>query len=244
VKWRYLNLVILVHAVSVAACVMIQGPTLISSSGARITLLRHGKPLSATVDLYATRGPEWIYPARWSSSTDRAGTVDLPTLSPGAFALDFHFDKGKSADFRVEVSGSGEPGQRDVVFDIAPDPSANIPKDPATRAWLRQFAGTLQDVSGAVIPGGKISVRRKADPKGKNVAETITSQTGHFTLDLPLGDYIALFDKAGFAVEMVPFTLGDKGWQAFTLKMRLSGTDDCSPGSPSTQGELTELTQD
>jgi hypothetical protein len=224
---------------------MIQEPTLISPTGARITILRHGKPiLGATVAVYATNGREWIYPARWSSSTDKTGTVALPPLSPGVFALDFHFDNNRSADLRAQVPGSGVPGQRDVVFDIAPESTVSIPKDAPTRAWLQHFAGTLEDVSGAIIPGGKISVRRKADSQSAEIAAGVTDQYGHFKMDLPPGDYIALFGKAGFAVEMVPFTLGDKGWRAFTLKMRLSGTDDCSPGSPSTQGELTELTQD
>jgi hypothetical protein len=224
---------------------MVQAPTLISPNGARITILQHGKPLAeATVDLYATNGPEWIYPARWSSSTDKEGTVQIPSLPPGVFALDVHFEKGRSADLRVEVSGSGEPGQRAVVFETAPESQVSIPKDAATRAWLRHFAGTLEDPSGAVIPGGKVSVRRKEGLQDTNVAAVVTDRTGHFTLDLPPGDYIALFDKAGFAVEIVPFTLGNKGWQAFTLKMRLGRTDDCNAGAPSTQGELTELTPD
>lgn len=246
-KWRHLCLMVFTNALCAAACVMVEAPRVITPSGARITLLQHTRPVSgATVKLYGTNGPEWIYPARWSSSTDKTGTVTLPSLPAGIFELDFNFDH-KNAVLRVRVSDSGQPADQDVLFDIAPDVMANVPKeiseDVATRAWLQHFAGTLEDQSEAVIPRAKVSLRRKADPHIE-IATALTDDAGRFTLDLLPGEYVALFEMKGFKVEMVPFALGNTGWQAFTLKMRVSETDDCTPGTPSTQGELTELKHD
>jgi hypothetical protein len=245
---------VLASSVSALACtrVVVPGPVLFSAKDASVTVLRRGKPVKgAKVELLtAERWGEVPLP-NWSSSTGPEGIISLPYLTPGVFELRLGQEQSPEATLLFEVRGNTPiEGTRSIVFEIAPSPARtlqNLAETTQIRAFLKAFAGIVEDPTDAVIPSAKISIKKRSNPEGADIAETATDQAGHFALDLPAGEYIGFFQSRGFLVEVVPFEIGSteiasKWWEGVVLKLELGGGSDCVQGNPySTKGELLEL---
>jgi hypothetical protein len=111
-----------------------------------------------------------------------------------------------------------------------------------TRAILRTFTGTVEDVTGAVIAWSNVSIRKRDRPDGPDITEAVTDGAGHFSTDLPVGEYVAVFQSRGFLVEVLPFEIASRGWDGLLLKLRIGGGEDYYRDAEySTQGEISEL---
>ncbi len=72
---------------------------------------------------------------------------------------------------------------------------------------MQQFGGTVIDPTGATIRDVSIEVARLHFTGKRSVREMRTDAEGHFWAVLPAGDYIAIFDVAGFQERVQALTI-------------------------------------
>jgi hypothetical protein len=237
-RWCQVGATVLAGSLSVFACSVVVWSPVLSPEGAQITVVRDGKPVvGAEAELHMAGLWEAVPLPYWNSVTAAEGIITLPYLLPGNYELRVSSTHAGESVLYFQVLGGAYQNVRSFVFEMSPKPPRSAQTIAAVaplRAWLERFAGTIQDRTGAVIPKTKVSIKKRDDLEAQQVAEIQTDEGGNFSATLPPGEYVAFFEKRGFAIEILPFQIGKSGEQSFVLRLRLSA---CSERY-STKGEL------
>ena len=115
--------------------------------------------------------------------------------------------QGKATSFAMDLTPSFKAGQ--AVLTAA----EKLP----VREIVREFTGSLQDPSGALIPGAIIKVFRK----GPDALRLKSDANGHFSAQLLDGVYIAFFSSPGFRTEIVPIEVAAQGEREMLVKLQI-----------------------
>lgn len=183
-----------------------------------IEVTRLGKRVSsAHLDVY--REIEHGEQPTWAGTTDKKGVATPPGFEPGEYRI--VADVGAlSSTMLLHVAASSETsGKCEIKLDPPDAPKiANPLPEPTASIQMREFAGVVQDESGAVIPRAIIRILRKSSDK-QDVASTLSDKTGRFTMNLGTGKYLAVVQVQGFRTQVVSLRIAKDGWHAVQLTM-------------------------
>jgi hypothetical protein len=197
------------------------------SSGVRVTVLLDGKAQgSAKIEGFASANDAQTQFTVFSGDD---GVATLPTLSPGYHHIVATAKQGLRADLDLVVSSDREGASSAFSMDLRSSPywgdgqlelAAAKNKEPSQR--IRDFAGVLEDPSGAEIPGTKIAVWKRGTEDEAPAVEIVSDQHGRFSTHLTDGTYVAVFDQPGFRVEAVVFEVSRiDGQQELKVSMQI-----------------------
>lgn len=193
---------------------------------ARITIVQNGKPLKdAVVQLY-------IPGVQGSSSPliNDNGTAMLPKLRPGKYCVIATAKDTRSAGVCLDVSLSAEDKTTVLSIDVPSKPT--WPDGPELAAAekmpignrLRDFSGTVQDESGAVVSGAEIDVLSKGSENKKYLAQIQSDHSGRFSTHLAEGTYIAFFRMSAFRTHIAVFeVVREAGSKDLLITLKVGG---------------------
>jgi hypothetical protein len=161
--------------------------------------------------------------ASWGGVTDKRGVAKLPELSPGEYRI--VADSGKlDATMLLSVLGDSDDSRCEIRLTPPDAPKAlDSLAEQTASIKVRGFRGIVQDESGALIQRAKIRVLRKSSDK-QDLARIESDERGQFSLHLERGTYLAVFQVAGFKMQVVGFEVVKNGWDAVRLTMEIAGT--------------------
>jgi Carboxypeptidase regulatory-like domain len=85
--------------------------------------------------------------------------------------------------------------------------------------------GEVGDPDGAVVGRITVSLRRRRHGKLQEIATTRTNREGKFELDVPKGNYLAVFAGHGFCEVDVHVKVMTNGWNAMRLNLAVDASD-------------------
>jgi hypothetical protein len=192
-----------------------------SSRKVRITVVLNGKPVNlARVEFCTTTGAQTCF----TVLTGDDGIAVSQTLSLTTYHLDALFEDNLSSELYLHVSAQGKATAfvMDLTssFKAAQAVLAAAEKLPV-REIVREFTGSLQDPSEAMISGVNIKVVRKGSADKADVRRLMSDANGHFSAQLADGFYIAIFSVQGFRTEIVPFEVAAQGEKEMLVKLQI-----------------------
>ena len=193
-----------------------------SSRHVRVSILLNGHPVS-NVKVYfcANGGGEQLCS---SVITGSDGVAAPPRLRDGDYVVSAVFEdelnaalylhvshKGKATSFSLDLTESFCEVQNAIVA------ANNLP----IRARVQEFRGSLQDPTGAVIPGANIKIVRRGSQDRAVVQKLKSGADGRFSAHLEYGMYIAFFSSPGFRAEIVPFEVVARGEKEMLVRLQV-----------------------
>ena len=183
----------------------------------QITVLRDGKPAAGmTVDVYLTvehpTSAHYQEKVGGTLRTDARGKVILPKLPRGIVHVMAHWKSGTitTPDLQADLWMQYFPEDPDptdfFTMDLHPYPNERQYVEQTARAAeaepvserVQQLGGVVVDSSGAVLRDVSIEVAQLHVREMRAVRPLRTDAEGHFWALLPAGDYVAIFNLAGF----------------------------------------------
>ena len=201
-----------------------------SSRNVRIAVVLNGKPVKlARVDFCTVTGAQ----ACFSAYTGDDGVAVPQALALTTYHVFALFEDGLSSDLYLHVSPQGK--ATSFAMDLTPSFKAAQAVLAAAeklpiREIVREFAGSLQDPSGAMIPGVNIKVVRKRPADQTDVLRLKSDANGHFSAQLTDGVYIAFFSSPGFRTEIVPFEAAAQGEKEMLVKLQIGSVTQSMKG--------------
>jgi Carboxypeptidase regulatory-like domain len=192
-----------------------------SSRSVRITVVLNGKPLKlAKVEFCTTTGEQTCF----TVFTGDDGTAVPHALALTTYHVSALFEDGLSSDLYLHISSQGK--ATSFAMDLTPSFKAaqavlTAAEKLPIREIVREFTGSLQDPSGAMIPGVNINVVRKGSADKGDVLRLKADANGHFSAPLTDGAYIAVFSSQGFRTEIVPFEVAAQGEKEMLVKLQI-----------------------
>jgi hypothetical protein len=192
-----------------------------SSRKVRITVVLNGKPVNlARVEFCTTTGEQTCF----TVVTGDDGIAVSETLSLTTYRVFALFEEDLSSELYLHVSAQGKATafvmDLTLSFKAAQAVLADAEKLPV-REIVREFTGSLQDPSGAMIAGVNIKVVRKGSADKADVRRFMSDANGHFSAQLADGVYIAVFSLTGFRTEIVPFEVAAQGEKEMVVKLQI-----------------------
>ncbi len=225
-KWRaaVFALAFLWAAASANADVRIE-PVRPCSRQPRITVLRHSKPAPGiTIELWQlVNGVERVFA---TLQTDARGEVVLPKLSRAEIYVDASWNSGSMTipdlaagvviqyrpedpaakdHFTMELSPNPDRGDVASAAALAIRPPKNAEAKPMVEA--QQFRGVVAGPESEGVADIAVAVARLHGAETRPVVELHTDSLGHFSAELPPGDYIAAFIRYGWEYLVQPITI-------------------------------------
>ncbi len=194
---------------SVANSVEVTEP-LQSSRHVRITVLLNGRPApGAKVDFCIVGKPPCI-----SVLAGDDGVATPPRLREADYTVSAALDDDLKAYLYLRVSRKGPtksfPIDLTEQFRAAQRLLGTAEQMPVLER-LQEFQGFVRDPSGSMVAGAAIKILRKGSEDHKVFQMTKSDPTGHFSLQLAEGTYIAFFSSPGFRTAIVPFEVTEQG---------------------------------
>ncbi|MGA7522078.1 MAG: hypothetical protein WBW84_06325 [Acidobacteriaceae bacterium] len=191
----------------------------------RITVLRDGKP-AAGITVELSRVVNSMESVFATLRTDARGEVVLPKLSRAVITVDASWNSGSMTipdlaaglviqyrpdnpaakdHFTMELSPNPDPGDAALAAALAIKPPKAAEAKPM--AEVQQFRGVVAFGPGSGgIPDVAIAVARlHGEPRP--VMELHSDALGHFSAQLPPGDYVAAFISYGLEYTVQPVTI-------------------------------------
>lgn len=206
-------------------------PTQSCSRQPRITVLRDGKPAPGiTVELIRAGQEDPIAILR----TDAKGEVVLPKLPRAEITVAASWNSGSMtipdlwAGLFIQYRPDGPAAKKHFTMALTPNPdpgdtaSAGLLAARAARATetkptaeVQQFSGMVANVPGGTgIPDVAIAVARLHSAETRPVLELHTDARGHFSVELPPGDYVVAFVRRGWRDTMQAVTISSAAKQS------------------------------
>jgi len=192
-----------------------------SSRNVRITVLLKGKALKlARVSFCTVTGAI----ACFSAYTGNHGVAVPHALALTTYHVVALFEDGLSSDLYLHISPQGKATA--FTMDLTPafktaQALLTAAEKLPVREIVREFTGSLQDPSGAMIPGANIKVVRRGSADKADALRLKSDANGHFSAQLTDGVYIAFFSSPGFRTEIVPFEVAAQGEKEMLVKLQL-----------------------
>ena len=98
---------------------------------------------------------------------------------------------------------------------------------PAQSAQKAEFAGTVTDPSGAVIPRADVKMYWKMPAAGHPDTSTKSDANGEFSVDVPLGSYDVCAQALGFLRTCETVSVGARGISAYTTRLKVDTRPIC-----------------
>lgn len=209
----------------------------------RIVTLQNGKGRAGVrVDIFRS---DRLFEEEKHVSTlvsEDGGRIKLPPLVPGYYHLEAVVaDKTRArgdevnADLYLYVSSHSRPTPTLFPLELV-DPVAqreNLREDLIVKAEqkpvssiIREFRGTVYDMTGAVIPGAEIRVMRKGTQGKVTVVLLKSDEKGEFQKNLPDGEYVAQISRLGFETRVFLFKISEKGDQQLTVRLDVASVSE------------------
>jgi hypothetical protein len=206
---------------AVAECVTILPNCESSSAKVWVTAVRDGKPLkNVNIKLAASAPGEQ---GGFSVSTNDDGVAALPTLASGKQYITATAPDQAVAQLCLDVSSESKDKRSSFSIELPPSPAmqelARAERMPV-RDRAQEFAGTVQDFSGAGIPGAKIEILPKGSKDETHAIQIEADASGHFFTHLASGTYVAFFRMPAFDTQIEVFEIG-KGFDSKDLRIPL-----------------------
>jgi hypothetical protein len=97
-------------------------------------------------------------------------------------------------------------------------------------------SGILEDQTGAVITGGKLTLVNRATAE---TSKTLSDQSGHFTLsNVAPGEYILKAVADGFESAQLEITVGTKPLKPIKVKLEISISEEVTVNSAEPESRL------
>jgi len=191
-------------------CVFVPPTFQPASQSVRIAALLDGKPMSdAHFDIF-------LYPhrygdqPRYSLISNEKGVAAIRKITPANYEIAVSAKWGWMGDLLVAVSRGEELSELSV--NLLPDREhafvetilGAAEKRPVTTLFP-EFTGAMRDPSGAGISGTKITVWSVGEEHAGPGTEGTADNGGRFSISLPEGRYVALFEEPGFGLKAVLF---------------------------------------
>jgi hypothetical protein len=219
----------------VASCLMLAAPAVASSvevralkqqassRRVRVAVSLNGRPATgANVD-FCTAGDKPCV----TVLAGKNGIAASPRLSDGDYVVTASIDDVSGGDLFLHVSRKGKTSAFSIdlteSFRAAQDYRAAADKQPIL-ATLQVFQGLPRDPSGATIAGANINIVRRGSENHAIIQRVKTDATGHFSVTLDDGMYVAFFSCPGFRSEIIPFEIAPQGSKELFVKLQLGQT--------------------
>ncbi len=202
-------------SVSAAECVVVDGPGVVSgptlsSTNIRLVAVSNGKPLEGVrVSVLGPADRSLFY----SSVTDEKGFAIPPEFEPGNYRIEARDWRGSFVPPYITVPVDGQWAPIAYKMDLLPDSGLQqaladfaVGKF-ADEPFVQRFSGSVLDPSGAAIVRASIAVWKVDRGVQTSVAETVSGLDGEFSLALPEGSCVALFEEPGFVRHILCFTV-------------------------------------
>jgi hypothetical protein len=205
---------LLVAAKAAFACtVAIEPGTFPSFPNVRLTVLKEGTPQrNVSLVVAAQMNGQQV---RSAFTTDAHGTAELRNLASGTYCITATADPRLGADLCLLVT-SGH-GRKRSEFSLK---LATLPPPPPTleeqlkeaaksapQVRVREFKGTVSDMSGAYIPHAGLVVYVHPVEKESSLIRLEADEQGQFSVPLNPGGYTAAFQSPGFRTRLVGFVI-------------------------------------
>jgi hypothetical protein len=209
---------LLVAPKAMLACsVAIQTETLPSFPNVRLTVLKEGTPQRKVRLVVAAQiNGQQVGPA---FTTDARGIVELRNLAPGMYCITAIADPRLGAGLCLLVSNGHDRNRSEFSLKLAtlpppppPPPTLEEQLKEATKSApqvrVREFKGTVSDMSGAYISHAGLVVYVHPAEQESNLIRLEADEQGQFSVPLNPGSYTAAFQSPGFRTRYVGFTIG------------------------------------
>lgn len=204
--------VLLTTGVPPNSCSMVEVLTVQpSSQNVRIAVLKDGKPVP-DVKLVVSGTDGQI---RFNLSTNRHGATKIRKLAPGNYCIMAVATPTLRADLCLAVSRKAKKATSSFSMDLIVKPrlpptleeELEAAEATAPNERIREFAGDVEDPSGAVVPNVDIEVFRRGDRDKAHALKLRTDQRGRFSAALADGVYTAVFQIGGFQTRLLTVEL-------------------------------------
>jgi hypothetical protein len=193
-------------------CVFVPPTFQPSSQFVLVTALLDGKPVKgAQIDAFLY-GRRYSEEPRYSFIADDTGVVAIRQMAPANYDIVMTAKWGWTADLLLTVSKGEKMSQ--FAVKLQPDRERAFieralaaSEKAAMTTRLPEFAGVVQDGSGAGIGRTRITAWKVGEEHSGPGTESTADGGGHFSISLPEGRYVALFDEQGFFLKAVFFEI-------------------------------------
>ena len=192
-----------------------------SSSHVRISVVLKGRPVKdVKVYFCTTSAPQTCF----SVLTGDNGVAMPQSLGLGNYQVMAETEDSLNADLYLHVSRESKVTSFSMEltdsFQAAQVALAAAEKLPI-RQHVQEFRGSLQDPTGAMIPGVNIKVIRKGSEVKADVVRLKSDAKGRFSAQLADGFFIAFFSMPGFRTEIIPFEISRQGEKEMLVKLQI-----------------------
>jgi hypothetical protein len=207
---------LLIAAKATMACsvVVVQADPLPSSPNVRLIVLNDGtRQQNARLVVTSPSNAQQVGPAL---TTDARGAAELRNLAPGTYCVTATADPRLGADLCLVVSNGHDRKRSEFSLKLAtlPPPPPTLEErlkevaKSAPQVRLREFAGTVTDMSGAYIARAGLVVYVHPSGKEPSLIRLEADEQGQFSVPVNPGSYTAAFQSPGFRTRFVGFEIG------------------------------------
>lgn len=190
---------------SAGECVSVPPAFQPSSQSVSVTALLDGKPVKgAKIDFFVYE-PCDASPPRYSV------VATIQQAEPAKYEIVATAQWGWTGGLLIKATEGQEKSQ--FALALRPDRNhaaiarASAASEKQSEMQFSKFSGLVRDRSGAAVGGAKITVWKLGEDHSGPGTETAADQTGRFSIALPEGRYVALFEESGFDLKVLVFEI-------------------------------------
>jgi hypothetical protein len=190
-----------------------------ASRNVDITVNLYGKPALEAVLAVSTTEGQFLF----SVPLDSHGVGHLRDLKPGSYVLN-GTDHAYESVMLLKVDAGASVSATALSMDMFSHSSTDV--DHITKMQVtdhvRQFTGSIQDASGAPVPGAAVEIYPDGTWDPARAVVVRVDGSGHFSAKLSNGLYRAIIRGTGFRANAVVFQIEpDAGAKEFTITLQI-----------------------